>query len=138
MAFADFRPHYLKVTDRAGNELGQVRALNESDLSLLWQKHEDAMELVFQSVTSEGVSPDLMVGAAAVAAIKVAPDMVTDLICLASGESDWDATFRAVSTMPVGMRLEILGAILRLTAESEGGLEKLLGLFRLLRPRTDP
>ena len=138
MAFADFRPHYLKVTDQAGNELGKVRALNESDLSLLWQKHEEAMETVYQTATNGVPGSDEALGALAVAAIRIAPDLVTDIICLASGEPDWDATFAAVSTMPVGMRLEILGAVIRLTLEAEGGLEKLLGLFRLLRPRTAP
>lgn len=138
MAFADFRPHYVKVKDQTGNELGQVRALNEEDLSLLWQKHEDAMETVFEAVSAGKSAPDEMMGSAALVAIKTAPALVTDIICLASGEPDWDATYKGVSVMPVGMRLELLGQIVNMTLKAEGGLEKLWGLFAMMRPTAVP
>lgn len=138
MAFADFRPHYVKVKDQSGNELGQVRALNEEDLGLLWQKHEDAIETIFEAVTAaKSVSQDVL-GAAAITAIRTAPALVTDIICLASGEDDWDATYKGVSLMPVGLRLELLGQVVNLTLKAEGGLEKLSGLFAMMRPKAAP
>lgn len=138
MAFADFRPHYVKVKDQAGNELGQVRALNEEDLGLLWQKHEDAMETVFAAVSAGKTAPDEMMGSAALVAIRTAPALVTDIICLASDEEDWDATYKGVSLMPVGLRLELLGQVVNLTLKAEGGLEKLSGLFAMMRPKAAP
>lgn len=138
MAFADFKPNFLKITDQSGKELGQVRALNEVDIGLLWQKHEEAMEMVFDAATNGVPDGEQALASAAVAAIRVAPALVTDIICLASGEPDWDATHAGVSEMPVGLRLELLGAVIRLSVEAEGGLGKLLGLFKILRPETAP
>lgn len=137
MAFAAYRPHYVTVKSSSGDELGQVRALNDTDLSLLWQKHEEAMETVYQAVTKGRDDADLNLADAAMVAIRTAPDLVTDLICLASGEDDWAETFRAVSLMPFGMRLEILMTVVDLTLNSEGGLEKLFGLLNLTRPQAD-
>lgn len=136
MSFSDFQPHYMTIKDQSGKELGKVRALNDSDMSLLWQKHEEAMEQVFETVTAGTASTDVDLGAAAMVAIRTAPDMVTDIICLAEDSKDWEAAARQVSLMPLGMRIDILAAILQITIYSEGGLEKLFGLMHLTRPQT--
>lgn len=137
MSFSDFQPHYMTIKDQSGKELGKVRALNDSDLSLLWQKHEEAMEVVFKSIFSEERAGSLDIGTAAMIAIRTAPDLVTDVICLSEQTTDWEAAFDAVSMMPLGMRLSILSEVMNLTIYSEGGLEKLSGLLSLSRPQTD-
>lgn len=139
MAFADFRPYYLEIKDQSGAVRGQVRALNDSDLSLLWQKHEEAMEQVFE-LARQSRQPDAEWDVSSIIniAARTAPDLITDVITLASGEADWAATAAGVAAMPFGLRIDLLAAVFQLTVHSEGGLEKLFGLLGLTRPATSP
>lgn len=139
MAFADYKPFYLKITDQDGNAVGQVRALNDADLTLLWQKHEETMESVFQTLgAGAGAQPGQPVNwaeaapAVALTVARTAPDLVSDIIALASGE-EWDAAFQGASQMPLGLRVSILSAVIQLSLGSEGGLEKLFDLVNWIR-----
>lgn len=139
MSFADYKPYYLKVNDQDGNAVGQVRALNDADLTLLWQKHEETMESVFQTLgAGSGAQPGQPVNwseaapAVALTVARTAPDLVSDIIALASGE-DWDAAFQGVSQMPLGLRVSLLTAVIQLSLGSEGGLEKLFDLVNWIR-----
>lgn len=138
MAFADYTVEYTDVKDARGNVVGSVRPLNDVDFSLLWQKHAEAMDLLvsnFLRAKSEDAGLDL--GSVVAGAVRTAPDLVTDTICIASDEhqQDWDAVFSAVSRMPIGLRIEAMNAIIRTTSESEGGLVKVLFLINASRPK---
>ncbi|KGJ23760.1 hypothetical protein [Paracoccus sanguinis] len=131
MAFADYEYFYHDIRDSKGGVVGRVRALNDGDVSLIWQKHEEALEQVLALATGDGAAN------ATAKVIEIAltnfPDLVADVICLASGE-DWDRAIQGVRKMPLGLKMEALGTIIRMTLESEGGLEKLFGILELMRP----
>ncbi|WP_191569251.1 phage pre-tape measure protein [Paracoccus yeei] len=140
MAFADYKVEYTDVKDARGNVVGSVRPLNDVDFSLLWQKHAEAMDLLvsnFLRAKSDDAGLDL--GAVVAGAVRAAPDLVTDAICVASDEheDDWDAVFNAVSRMPIGLRIEALNAVIRTTSEAEGGVAKVLFLINATRPKAE-
>lgn len=136
MAFADFKPDYEPVLNDAGKTVGEVRPLNDVDFSLVWRKHSEAMSIVFETFMqsqSEGASIDFQAIAGTIAT--TVPDLLTDVICIASDETDHAAVFKAVSLMPIGLRISTLNTILRVTSEAEGGLVRVLHLIKNTRPR---
>ena len=141
MAFAEYRPDYVDVLDAKGHVVGSVRPLNDVDFALLWQKHEPAMEAVLGALfrrNDPGAGLD-MVSAISGAMVEV-PDLLTDAICIASDEADngdWSKVFKAVSVMPIGLRISAMNAVIHATAEAEGGLDKVAYLMASTRPTAD-
>ncbi|RWR13827.1 phage pre-tape measure protein [Paenirhodobacter populi] len=138
MSFADHATEYTDVKTANGSVVGSVRPMNDVDFSLLWQKHAEAMELVvsqFFAARLEG--GDLDFGSLISGAVRNVPDLITDVICVASDEhlADWDKVFASVSRMSIGLRIECLNTILRITSEAEGGLAKVLFLINASRPK---
>lgn len=133
-----FKPNYMNITDDRGNYICKVRPINDVDFSLIFSRHEEAMDIILNAISNEHSGIDINVDGIASIAIKSAPKLITDVICLSSDEEDWDKMSESVSLMPIGLRLNIFSAIIRITLEAEGGLGKLLGLLKYLRPAEDP
>lgn len=141
MAFAEYRPDYVDVLDAKGKVVGSVRALNDTDFALLWQKHRDAMEAVLAALfqrNDAAAGPDIL--SAISGALVEVPDLMTDAICIASDEADngdWSKIFRAVSVMPIGLRISAMNAVIKAVSDAEGGLDKVAYLMAAARPAAE-
>lgn len=130
MAFRDYRPLTQRITIPNTDIEATIRPLNESDVSWLFARHENDLEYIIEQIlTPEGGFDAARLQADLPALIRsvlaTAPALMTDIIACAGDEED---AAEAIATIPLTAKAEIIGAVLRLTLEAEGGLEKLLGL----------
>lgn len=130
MAFADYKPLRTKIS--FGNELqysGSIRALNVADISRIYAIFEPEIEQIFDTFVVDGeFDVNLIVGnfpGLITLTLRVAPDLITEIIVTASGEDDARET---IMSMALADQADVIGGILGITAKAEGGLGKLLGV----------
>jgi len=135
MSIADYKPQTAEVAFKGGSFL--VRGLALEDVSVLLRSHLpdlNALVTLFQSNARDDVAVTSM-AQYAIALVKEAPGLVSNLIALAADEPDNVAAFRKLS-MPIQLRaIETIG---RLTFEESGGpknfFESLINLVRSVSP----
>lgn len=102
-----------------------VRGLTPADVSVLIYNHHDALSDLFNRLLGrEGNSADSL-GSALIAE---SPQIVAEIIALASGENDADAVSLAMQ-LPVSIQVEALEKIGKLTFRSEDDVKKTTALI---------
>ena len=135
MSIADYTPATAEVSFNGGSL--RVRGLALDDISILMRSHLSDINALVQLFQQE-VRDDVAVAAMtqyAVALIKEAPGIVSNLIALACDDGDNVDPYRKLS-MPIQLRaIEMIG---RLTFEEAGGpkkfAESLINLIRRVSP----
>ena len=117
------RTFYKAFTDHRGREIGRVRGLTPCDMDWLFQAHEDSAEAVYESWSAQSESgvPGLIL-----AAVQDFPEMVADIIALASDSPDFAREREVVAGLPARVRRSALAHIMSMTFGSEGGLDDVL------------
>lgn len=130
MAFADYKP--LKTEIRFGNDLqysANIRALNVADLSRIYGLFEPEIEQIYDTLLIDGEfdASRLAENFPSIIALtlRIAPDLITEIIVTASGEDDARET---IMSMALADQADVIGGILGITAKAEGGLGKLMGV----------
>lgn len=130
MAVADYKP--LKTEIRFGNDLqysANIRALNPTDISRIYGLFEPEIEQIYDTLVIDGefdVSRLVENFPSVIAlTLRVAPDLITEIIVTSSGEDDARET---IMSMALADQADVIGGILGITAKAEGGLGKLMGL----------
>lgn len=128
MSLKDFTPKTETITIPSGGEFA-VRGLSLDDITSLVQLHYGPLAALFDKYIAEGVAnavtdsaSDENVTAVVMDLARQAPRLIADVICHAADERDAQAS---VSLLPIGVQVATIEAVLRLTLEAEGGLEKL-------------
>lgn len=106
-----------------GGESFAVRGVSLQDTIALVRHHGPALSNLFNQITSgKDVRIDAMLSVATTL-LEQAPEMVAELIALASGESTPEAVAGA-ARLPLPVQLDALEKIGKLTFFAEGGLGK--------------
>lgn len=102
-----------------------LRGLGLDDLVKLVRKHGAQMRPLFAELTSKQTLDlaDPSIDAVGMKLLDTAPDLMADVIAFSAGEPDSAAQAKM---LPVGVQIEALEKVFRLTLEAEGGVEKLV------------
>lgn len=129
MALSDYAPKSETVTFPGGEFT--VRGLSLQDLTVLLRTHYATANALFDRYIGESAmaaatakSPEIATGdprEVVLEALEVAPGMISDVVARAADEPDKAAL---VARLPLGVQVEAIEAVVRLTLEAEGGLEK--------------
>jgi hypothetical protein len=138
MGLGTFTPKTEKVTIPSGGEFA-VRGLAPEDFVVLLRNHRETMTQLFEKYVAEAAMVALaedeadsgvvqMLASRGVQdlifeALERVPALAGDIISRAADETENPHLARL---LPTGVQLDSLDKIVRLTLESEGGLEKLL------------
>lgn len=117
-----------------------VRGLSLEDFTVLIRSHYPPMVSLFEKYIGEAGMErlDVAVGGGlklgdmegvVLDALDTAPALIGDVIARASGETENPHIAR---TLPMGVQIDAIGKIVKLTLEAEGGMEKLMGTINLL------
>jgi hypothetical protein len=117
-----------------------VRGLALEDFAVLMRDHHAPMAALFDRYVGEaslerldaesGAGLGLAdMGSVILEAFEYAPALIGDVIARATGETENPHMARL---LPVGVQINAVGEIVRLTLEAEGGLEKLVGTISML------
>lgn len=134
MGLRDYVPATAKI-DLPGGDHFVVRGLALNDISVLLRNHYAAAQDLFdkyigqaslavakQTLPDAGFDePDN--GALIRKALEIAPNMIAESVALAADEPELVAQVR---TLPLLTQVEAVEAVVRLTLEAEGGMEKLI------------
>lgn len=125
----------IKVTDDENNSF-QVRGLSPNDIVQLLDIHRPIMEKMFEQFS--GTNPELLmvetkatedIAAAAshmaIGMIEQAPSLVAHVIALAADDV---SSYDDYVLLPMGVQIDAIGEIGKLTFESAGGPKKLWDL----------
>ena len=133
MAKFTLKKALIKVTEDEGNAF-EVRGLAPKDISQLMSLHKPVMEEIFNQyaakanmgeMTEDGVAT--LAAEAAVNMVEQVPGLVAHLICLAADDTE---ELEEYARLPIGVQLEAVTEIGRLTFEMAGGAKKLLDLVK--------
>lgn len=133
MAKFTLKKALIKVTEDEGNAFA-VRGLSPNDIAQLLSLHKPVMEEVFnqyavkanlENMTEDGVAT--LAAEAAMSMVEQVPALVAHLICLAADDID---ELEEYARLPIGVQLEAVTEIGRLTFEMAGGAKKLLDLVK--------
>lgn len=132
MAKFTLKKAVIRVTEDEGNSF-EVRGLSPNDITQLLMLHRPVMEQLFNqyaardadSLTVEEIADS---GAEiAMGMLEQAPALVAHVIALAADDVD---AFDDYTVLPVGIQVDAISEIGRMTFETAGGAKKLLDLVR--------
>lgn len=143
MAKFTLKKSLVKVTDKEGNAF-EVRGLSPNDIKQLLDVHKPIMDQLFRrfadrdatALTSEEIADSA--SQVAMSMLEQAPALVAHLIALAADDTE---NFDDYTLLPVGVQVDAVTEIGRLTFETAGGSKKLLDLVKgllLASPRSNP
>lgn len=116
MALADYVPERTEITHK-GRSLVSVRGLCLDDISILIRSHFQVIRQVYD-ITERGEIGEFGGDAFFIELMTVAPDLLFNVIALAADEAEYGAEARK---LPVGVQINALKEIVRLTFEDIGG-----------------
>ncbi len=134
MGLRDFTPT-TETIPLPGDDSFVVRGLALEDITVLVGNHYDTAARLFDKYVSEAATdaasaalPSANFGegdmrGVALDALKEAPTLLAEVIARAADEPDLVAQVRL---LPLGVQVAAVEAIIRLTLEAEGGMEKLV------------
>lgn len=153
MGLSAFTPKTEKVEFPGGDFA--VRGLSLEDFTVLLRSYYDPAKAIFDRYVTEATIEALDevdnggdslglgdVKGVVLEALETAPGLIGDLIARAADETDNPLIAR---TLPMGVQIDAIEKIVRLTLEAEGGMEKLVeavvklgGSLTDLRPTGSP
>lgn len=134
MGLKDYAPATEEIQLPDGSTFS-VRGLALQDITVLLRSHHETAERLFNKYVSEAAmdaasaaSPNVDFGASDMRGVildvlDAAPAMLSDVIAQAAEEPELSGL---VARLPLGVQIEATEAIVRLTLEAEGGMEKLV------------
>lgn len=134
MGIKDYAPA-TEVIGLPNDDSFAVRGLALQDITILLRSHYDTAAALFDKYVgaaslsaADAVLPEANYGQGnlrlvVLDALQVAPEMIADVIAHAS---DDPSAAPHVKRLPLGVQVSALEAVIRLTLEAEGGMEKLL------------
>lgn len=138
MGLRDYAPA-VETIDLPNGDSFVVRGLSLNDITALVRDHYDMAAALFDKYvaaasseavdTAIGIKDGNHVRDAVLDALKAAPGLLSDTIAHAADEPDMAGN---VARLPLGVQIEAVEAVIRLTLEAEGGLEKLIGTVEKL------
>lgn len=134
MAKFTLKKTVIKVTEDEGNSF-EVRGLSPNDIAQLLMLHRPVMEQMFNRYAGGSAdamtAEDIAVAASeiAVGMLEQAPALVAHLIVLAADDVD---NLKEYAQLSMGIQIDAVIEIGRLTFETAGGPKKLLDLVRSL------
>lgn len=139
MSLNGFTPR-TETVEFPGGEFA-VRGLSLEDLTVLTRSYFDPLNSLFDKYVAEAAAAAIDqkvadgkmglgdIKSVALEALEVAPGMLGDAIARAAGEPENAALARL---LPIGVQLDAVEKIVRLTLEAEGGLGKLMERIQTL------
>lgn len=133
MGFGSFIPKTERV-EFPGGEFA-VRGLSLEDFTVLLRHHYEPAKAMFDRYVDEAAVeaaaqafPESVEGAGNMddvvrEALEMAPGMIGDIIARAADETEHPEKARL---LPMGVQIDAITKVVRLTLEAEGGLEKML------------
>lgn len=133
MGLKDFKPATETISFPGGDFA--VRGLGLVDLTVLLRSHYDTASALFDKYVSaaaqtaaDAAMPDVGFGQGDVKGVilgvlETAPQMISDAVALAADEPDMAPL---VAKLPLISQIAAVEAVVRLTLEAEGGMEKLI------------
>lgn len=142
MAKFTLKKSLIKVTDDEGNSFS-VRGLSPNDIAQLLSLHKPVMEQLFKQYVDrdpEAITSDDIANTAAdmaMAMLEQAPALVAHTIALAADNVE---DYEEYVKLPIGLQVEALAEIGRLSFETAGGAKKFLDLVKGLtaKARSNP
>ncbi len=132
-----FKPLTETVTFPGGEFA--VRGLALEDFTILRKYHAPMTELFERYVGEASLERmdresglDLNLGEmkdVVLAGLETAPALIGDTIARAADETE---NPHAARTLPMGVQIDAIGKIVKLTLEAEGGMEKMMGTINML------
>lgn len=134
MGLKDYAPA-TQTIQLPGDDTFVVRGLALQDITVLLRSHYDTAARLFDKYVGEAAQtaadaavPEAKFGpgnmkAVILDALQAAPSMLSDVIAVAADEPELGPQ---VARLPLGVQVEAIEAIIRLTLEAEGGMEKLI------------
>lgn len=105
-----------------------VRGISAEDVMRLVQIHGPAMSKLFNQITSKEVAIDLdNTARIATVLLNQAPDIVADLLLIATDEMDVNKGFEVAKRLPIPVQLNALEAIAELTFIDGGSVGEMIG-----------
>lgn len=134
MAKFTLKKAVIKVTEDEGNFF-EIRGLSPNDIAQMLMLHRPVMEQMFnqyaarnpETMTVDDVA--LAASEVAISMLEKAPALVAQMIVLAADDID---EYDEYVKLPVGVQIDAVVEIGRLTFEMAGGPKKLLGLVTSL------
>jgi hypothetical protein len=134
MGLRDFAPA-TETIQLPGGDTFVVRGLALEDITVLLRSHYDTAAKLFDKYVNAAATdaanaalPEADFGSGgmrsvALEALQEAPTLIADVIAQAADEPELAPL---VKRLPLGTQIEAAEAVIRLTLEAEGGLEKLI------------
>lgn len=114
-----------ETVELPGNDPLVVRGFSLPDILLVVHRHRGMVEELFTRVASGELRAETAEETIVSVIGEFAP-VVGQVIASASGEPDeWETAMR----LPLGVQVDALDKIIRLTFEANGGLEKFMGII---------